>query len=373
MTADYKPHEASVHDFTSFEELLLAAKQCTKNVGWKENVTKWMANRVSNVLKLKAELDSRTYYVSPAHVFHITDPKPRTISATRFRDRVVQRAICNNGAYEKLTAGLIYDNCACQKGKGVSFAIKRIKHHMLRYFAENHTNRGYIVRLDIRKYFPSIPHEKLKESLKHAKLEAYQEELIFQMIDEFVKIKQDDDLSFNDPGFGVRGIGLGSQLSQLMALFYLSPLDHELKEHQHVKHYIRYMDDMIMIVPTYEEAKRLMAFVSSFIQPLGLKLNPKSHIAELSNEFEFLKMRFKLTATGKVKHKVVKKAMDKEIKRTNRTCRMFKESKIPFQKLLEHTCTWFGYAHDRASRAQVRMVSRLLRSNFEGFERVKLS
>ena len=357
------------NDPFSFENLYKAAFACTKNVAWKENVSKWMMNSYSNVLQLKTELDNGTYKLSPSYVFHISDPKPRTVSATAFRDRVVQRSMCEHGLYEELTKDLIYDNCACQKNKGITFAVDRFKYHLHKYYQENKTNKGYIVRLDIRKYFPSIPHELLKKSLLKLNLDKKVYEMVCMIIDEFVKIKFDDDISFNDPGFGIRGIGLGSQISQLLALHYLSGLDHALKERQSVKHYLRYMDDMIMIVRTKEEAEKLFKFVENFIQPLGLKLNPKSKIIRLDQPIEFLKMIYRLTETGKVKHRIVRKGMNREIKVCNSLCKQFlKRKNVTVKKLLEHTNTWFGYAKHRASRNQINYIKKLYAKNLKNFK-----
>ena len=357
----------------SFNCLFEAAFACTKNVAWKESVSKWIMDIYSNVLKLHSELQDGSYKISDPYVFHITDPKPRTVSATAFRDRVVQRSMCDNGLYKALTNGLIYDNCACQKQKGVSFAIKRLTEHLHRYYRQHHTNIGYIVRLDVRKYFPSIPHQKLKESLKSVNLEPKIYDMLCMIIDESVKIKSEDDISFNNPGFGIRGIGLGSQISQLLALHYLSKLDHKLKERQHVKHYLRYMDDMIMIVDSKAEAERLFRFVSDFLEPLGLKLNPKSKIVRLDQPFEFLKMIYRLTPTGKVKRRVVRRGINKEIKTAHSLCRQFLANKnITIEKLLEHTNTWFGYAKHRASRNQIRYIKHLYAELLKDFKKIQI-
>ena len=96
-------------------------------------------------------------------MFCISDPKPRVVHAMRFADRVVQRSLCNNGLYEMLTKSFIYDNCACQDSKGTMFALERMKVHLHRWYNERHSNEGAYVVIDIKKYFNSTPHIKLKE------------------------------------------------------------------------------------------------------------------------------------------------------------------------------------------------------------------
>lgn len=345
----------------TYLELKHAAFQCRKNVAWKESVTTWMDELPINLWRLIDQLESGTYKILDPYVFHITDPKPRTVSATHFPDRVVQRSMCNNGVYDWLTSPLIFDNCACQKEKGITFAIDRLEHHLHKYYNTYHTNKGWIVRLDIRKYFPSIPHEILKEKLKAAIPDERVYDMICMVIDNFVKVKFDDDLSFLDRDFGIRGLGLGSQLSQLLALFYLSPLDHYIKEVLHVKHYLRYMDDMILIVKTRAEAEKIFKIIDEYLKPLGLVLNSKSHIKRLDQPFEFLKMIYHLTKTGKVKHRITRKSLNREVQHLNTLIKRFKYGELSVKTLIKHTNTWHGYAKSRASKNQIKFIMQLIK------------
>ena len=81
----------------------------------------------------------------------------------RYADRVVQRSLCNNGLYDMLTKSFIYDNCACQNRKGTMFALERMKVHLHKWHNEHHSNEGAYAVIDIKKYFNSTPHGKLKE------------------------------------------------------------------------------------------------------------------------------------------------------------------------------------------------------------------
>ena len=368
-----KSCESNMNPF-DLSSLINAAFLCTKNVTWKESVSLWMSNYVSNCTKLANEISKGDYRLSDPIVFHIKDPKPRTISAMKFRDRVVQRSMCECGLYEDLTRDLIYDNCACQKGKGVTFAIDRLKHHLHKYYNKNHTNGGWVVRLDVRKYFPSIPHELLKEEVKKRVSNPEVVKMVNHIIDEAVKIECEDDLSFNSDGFGVRGIGLGSQISQLLALAYLSDLDHYVTEQMpEVMGYTRYMDDMIMFARTKADAKAAYDKIQAFIEKKGLKLNPKSKISRLDLPLEFLKVIFRLTPTGKVCLRGTRKSLNREIHALNVKIKMFKEGRLSYNDLLQHTNTWFGYAIHRCGRRQVKFIKNLIKKKFEGFEKVKLA
>ena len=359
------------NDPYSFLELYKAAFQCRKSVSWKESVTIWLDAMFQNVSDLVDELDSETYRLEKPTIFHIIDPKPRTISATKFPDRVVQRSICDNGTYQDLTNSLIYDNCACQKGKGTKFTFDRVKHHLRRYYIENGTNDGYCIRIDIRKYFPSIPHKLLKEVVrKHVNDEKILKMLEY-IIDDFVNVVFDDDMSFCQEGFGIRGIGLGSQLSQLFALLFLSELDHYIKEKLHIRYYMRYMDDILIVVRTESEAKMIFDEIRKETQKIGLTLNDKSCIFRLCERpIEFLKVEFTLTKTGGVKHRVVRKTLNREIVRLNKMVKDFRNNKISYSRLLQHLNTWSGFAKLRCSKNQMKNIRRILKRLFEGFEKI---
>lgn len=355
----------------TFNDLYIAANQCKKSVGWKESVTLWMDHIFENLAGILDDIDNETYEISAPTVFHIKDPKPRTISATKFIDRVVQRLICNTGTYWEITHSLIFDNCACQKGKGTSFTFERVKFHLHEYYKEYKTNEGYCIKLDIRKYFPSIPHEILKQKLKKYVKRERIRKMIDDIVDDFVKLTFDDDLSFCQEGFGTRGIGLGSQLCQLFALLYLSELDHYLKEIVKVRHYIRYMDDMLIIVRTEDEAKKIFEIIKEQVGKNGLTLNDKSRYFNFHNRrIDFLKVDFELTQTGKVKHRIKRECLNREITRIHKMCRQFKNNEISYRKLLQHLNTWSGFVKIRASSNQVKNIKKILRREFENFEKI---
>ena len=50
------------------------------------------------------------------------------------KDRVFQRSLTDNYLYEKVTKSFIYDNGACQVGKGTDFSRNRLDCQMQRYY-----------------------------------------------------------------------------------------------------------------------------------------------------------------------------------------------------------------------------------------------
>ena len=271
----------------TFDSLKQAAHECAKGVRWKTSVASWVhpRNLATNCLQLLDELETGDYRLSPYSVFHITSPKPRVIRAPKFRDRVVQRAACNLGLYHDLTRDNIYDNGACQKGKGTTFTMDRLTCHLQRFWRKHKTD-GWVLRLDIRKFFDSIPHDRLKQMVMDKVTNPEFAWLACEVID-----------SFDDPG-----IGLGSQLSQLLAISYLSDMDHFIKEQLGIKHDIRYSDDGFLAHESQDKLQVAWVEIEDYLkEEKGLKLNhEKCSLHPLSHGVCFMKFCFRLTSTGKV-------------------------------------------------------------------------
>ena len=334
---------------TSFtlDSLLTAASQCSKGVSWKASVATWIhpRNIVTNCIQLLDELATGEYHLSPYSVFRITSPKPRTIKAPKFRDRVVQRAACNLGLYDDLTRDNIYDNGACQKGKGTTFTMDRLSCHMQRFW-RRHGLDGWVLRLDIRKFFDSIPHQPLKDMV-----------LAKVMNPEFAWIACEVIDSFDDPG-----IGLGSQLSQLLAISYLSDMDHFVKERLGIRHYIRYSDDIVLMHKSHDtlsdawrEMRRCLA------EEKGLSLNEKKcTLSPLSQGISFMKFRFFLTETGKIIRTLDRGNVTHARRRLKKLVSLCLEGKRSQQDVIASFNSWKAHAELGKSYKTIRRIEQCL-------------
>lgn len=268
----------------SFENLYDGLQKSKRGVMWKDSVAGYSLNGLKNTFKLRESLLNGKYKISDYQRFKIYEPKEREILATRIKDRQFQRSLCDNIIYPQLTSKFIRDNCACQKGKGVDDCLNRVKTHLHRYFNKYGSN-GWVLKCDIHHYFPETNHDVAKQVLK-------------KMLDDEEAYKQMCAIidSFGDE----KGIGLGSQASQLIELAILNDLDHYIKEQLHIKHYIRYMDDFILISNSKEELQHCLKEIDRVVSDLKLTLNPKTCIYPLKQGVKMLKWRFILTDSGKV-------------------------------------------------------------------------
>ena len=97
-----------------------------------------------------------------------------------------------------------------------------------------------------------------------------------------------------------KGLPLGNQTSQWFALYYLDPMDRLVKERMRIKHYIRYMDDGVLIHESKEYLNEALARMREKAKELHLEFNQKTQIVPISEGVDFLGFRFYLTDTGKV-------------------------------------------------------------------------
>ena len=141
-----------------FEHLLDSLYKCKKNVSWKESVANFYIHGIEQVLKLEEQLANGTYQPRPTKTVHITHPKERIAVSIAFRDRVYQRSLNDNIVYPLMTRSFIYDNCACQKGKGTDFARGRLKCHLQRCYRKNGLD-AWVLQCDIKHYYDNMRHD----------------------------------------------------------------------------------------------------------------------------------------------------------------------------------------------------------------------
>lgn len=272
-------------EFLTFSNLMRGLNKSCRNVRWKTSVTQYELNGLKNTTKLLRDCANDKYTISKYQIFEIYEPKHRVITATRIRDRQFQRCMCDEYLYEELTRSFIYDNCACQKNKGTHFAMNRLKAHLQKYYRSHGNTGGYYLKCDISHFFDSINHDVAKAVVRKRVRNTEVVKYVDDIIDSFG---------------GECGIGLGSQVSQLIALAVLDDMDHMIKERLGIRHYIRYMDDFVLIHEDIDYLRKCLNEISDHLQSICLSLNSKTTIQPLKNGIKFLNWRYILKDSGKV-------------------------------------------------------------------------
>lgn len=271
-------------EIIGFEALWESAQKCKRGVMWKDSVANFMLNGIPAVAKLSDELETGTYKERNHKYFTIRYPKERNIMSIAFRDRVYQRSLNDVAIYPMMSKSFIYDNAACQRGKGSDFARNRMKCHMERYYRK-HGAAGFALKIDIRKYYDSMRHEVVKQCF----LEKLPENVYNRAAD--ILDSFPGDVGFNP----------GSQIIQIAGISLLDKIDHFIKERLRVKHYMRYMDDMVLIGNDHNQLREWLKIIAEKLNEIGLEIHQKkTKITTLRTGFMWLGYRYRLTGTGKV-------------------------------------------------------------------------
>lgn len=262
----------------SLGNLMDAASKCYKGVGWKRQAQGFMNRKLTNCRKLQLEVLGGTYEPTEVRRFDIVERgKPRSIKPVAFRDRVVQRCLCDQVLTPAIKRAVIEDNSSCLGGRGLSYAYDRVRAHLAACPAD-----GWALQYDFHDYFHTVDRERLL-SMLHGLVPSE------RMIGLVEKVIREDS----------PGLELGSHVSQLCAVLYPTGLDVAVSSAPGVAGYHRYMDDGIAFCESREAAMGALSVLRESADSLGLALNEgKTHIERATHPLVFCKARFEKTSDG---------------------------------------------------------------------------
>lgn len=231
---------------TSFKNLVLAYKKARKAKPQTKETLEFSLNLEKNLLLIQEELLTNAYNQSKYREFIVFDPKQRKIKYLPFKDRVVHHALVNiiEPIFDRQ---LISKTYACRKRKGTHKALKDIKTEISREFRFT----GYCLKCDVKKYFPSIDQNILKNLISRKIICKNTLNLIYQIINS-------DHSEFGE----TNGIPIGNLTSQLFSNIYLNELDQYIKHKLKIKYYYRYVDDFIIL----EDSKKQLNYYKKNIK-----------------------------------------------------------------------------------------------------------
>lgn len=237
----------------SIENLELADKKARKGKKKQYGVKVFDKNREKNIFALQQMLIDRTYRTSGYNTFTLYDPKERQVYCLPyFPDRIAHHAVMN--VLEPVfNATFTANTFSCIKGKGIHAASLA-----LRKALRDEKGTQYCLKLDVKKFYPSIDHNILKQLLRRK----FKDLQLLSFLDEIID--------------SAPGIPIGNYLSQYFANFYLSYFDHWIKEQKGVKYYFRYADDLVFLSDSKDYLHNLLKDVNSYLEQ-NLKLTLKSN------------------------------------------------------------------------------------------------
>ena len=306
----------------SFENLHLAYLKARKCKRYRQEVLLFSSNLEENLIKLQEEILSKTYKNGVYKVFYIYEPKKRKIMSLPFRDRVIHHAVCNivEPIFEKT---FIYNSYACRIKKGTHAGADRLTQYLRE--VKRKYPKVYCLKCDIKKYFGSINHEILIKIIRR-KIKCKDTMRLIEYI-----INSTD---------GAVGIPIGNLTSQLFANLYLNELDSIIKHKLKIKHYIRYMDDWIILSPDKKYLWKILKYTREYLQHnLSLELNGKTTIFPVSQGIDFL--GYRIWSTHRLLRKSSKKRMKKKLKKYYK---LYKNDKFHSDKIMPSIMSWIGHA-----------------------------
>ncbi len=231
---------------------------------------------MNNITQLHEELSAKTYKHSTYHAFNISDPKLRRIHKAKVRDRLLHHAICRI-LYPFFDRVFISDSFSCRLRKGTHRAINKFT-TFARKESKNYTKTVWVLKCDIRKFFPSIDHEILLKIISDYIID----ENIVRLIEIIVG-------SFYNRMPGV-GLPLGNLTSQLLVNIYMNRFDQFVKYKLKARHYIRYADDFVFISSDKKYLQNILPKIEFYLMnELKLNLHPdKVSVKTLSSGIDYL-------------------------------------------------------------------------------------
>lgn len=326
-----------------YGNLYNAYKCCRRNVAWKASVQKYITLAPLNVLQTYNRLMAGTYKTPGFFEFDLYERgKKRHIRSTAIGERVVQRCLCDNALVPMLSRSFIYDNGASMTGKGYDFAIRRLCQHLREHYRK-YGQEGYILLFDFSKFFDRVSHELVKGILR----KQFTDARLLKITEHFVD------------AFGGVGLGLGSQISQVLALASANRLDHYVKEVLRVRGYGRYMDDGYLIHPDKGYLQKCLEGTKAICAELKITLNlKKTQIVKLAHGFTWLKVRFFLTETGKVVRKIYRRSVTKMRQKLKSFHRKYVRGEMRLEDIIPSWISWLDYAgHFNAYRTVQSMAT----------------
>jgi RNA-directed DNA polymerase len=274
----------------SFSELVAADLDCRRHKRMTPAARAWEGNREANLYDLCEDLNAGTYTPGPSICFVVTRPKPREVWAAGYRDRVVHHLLYR-AIGSRFERAFIADSCACIAGRGTLYAARRLE-HKVRAITANWTRPAWYLKCDLANFFPSIRKDILAGLLLERVPEPFWRRLALLVLfhdprpgvelrgnpERLARIPPHKSLFSQPPE---RGLPIGNLPSQFGANVYLGELDRFVKHRLRVRHYVRYVDDFILLHESPRQLNAWRAEIERFLPArLAVELNPRKTVLQ---------------------------------------------------------------------------------------------
>lgn len=328
----------------SMDNLYRAYQNAKSGKGWYKEVKQIEKRPFYYLAGLQYMLKNHLFKTSEYEIFILNEGKKKrdVYKLPFFPDRIAQWAILQ--VIEPfLVANMTADTYSAIPGKGIQpivndlrgyYKTKRVDGKKKSVWVPSilltdEKNTRYCYKIDLHHYYQSINHEVLKQKFRKVFKDPELLWLLDEIADSINTATEEDliELSLSgeievDPN---TGIPIGNYMSQYSGNFYLSSFDHWVKEELHVKHYYRYMDDVVIFASSKEELHEIHRKVTAYTRDY-LHLNIKGNYQIFPTKVrgvDFVGYRFFGEYT------LLRKSTAINFKRKMRACRKKMENNIP--------------------------------------------
>lgn len=310
-----------------YTNLYKAYKRALKSDGkYKIEALAFQRNESVNLMNLQKRLYNRTYKFSGYITFEVHEPKRRVINAPHFVDKIVQLAM-HEVLSEIFVPKFISHSFACMTDRGTHAAVNQVQKN-IKVAKWKWGNDAYICNVDVRKFFYTIDRDILKMQYRRV----IKDEDMLWVMDGIV-----------DSGGLIDDIGLplGNTLSQLCANIVMNDLDQYCKRYLGYKYYVRYADDVVIMLPNKEETQKAKELTMNFlVDRLNLEANKwKSQIYPVNQGINAF--GYKIFTTHKLLRNDSKKKIKRKIKKMPR---LIANERMTIEKANELLASWTGHA-----------------------------
>ena len=264
--------ETTLFKMTEFDNIFRCWLLVKRGKNTKNGIDLFERHLYENLIEIQQRLRSHQYNFGPYHSFVVREKgKQRDVVNTPLRDKIVHWLL-----YRHLSASwgkkFICDSFGNIEHRGTHKAVQR-----LAAFGRSAKN-NYALKMDISKYFHSIPHATLKAFLRSIEKDTDITEIIGNLIDSYTTdTKFDRIFPVESPYHHTffKGIPIGNLTSQVFANIYLNHFDHWMKESLKTKCYIRYVDDIVVLDASKHYLLELQNLMSAKLLELKLTVNPR--------------------------------------------------------------------------------------------------
>lgn len=283
----------------------------------KTKIEKFDDYYTENMINIKNILETKAYHGGSYNLFVIKEPKVRLIMSQNISDKIINHLVSQYFLVNIFDSSLIDENVSTRIGKGSHYGIKLLK----KYINELKNDNFYVLRFDIKKFFFNLDHDIIKKLVRKKIKDKYALEIIDKIVDSTDSDEINVEIERLEKEYNVilpryykgKGLPIGNMSSQIISVLYLNELDHYIKENLHIKYYLRYCDDGILLHKDKDYLKYCLKEIEKIIAKYKLELNNKTEILNAKQGFDFLGFRYYIK-NGKVIMKV-KSGMKRRIKR----------------------------------------------------------